>query len=317
MRPDGAGGRSAAALLSGVCYKVRPVQESFAIEPYLRAVAERVERDLGVLADARAGRGPAKLVDAIRYALLGGGKRLRPALVLASCQAHGGDVSDGSLAMRFAVALECVHTYSLVHDDLPAMDDDDLRRGRPTVHKAFDEATAILVGDALQSLAFQHLLASADPRAGALARLLAENAYLMVEGQARDLAGEHARLSEAEVMELMRTKTGALLAVSVAGGALCAGGDPAQVYPTGLKLGLAFQIADDLLDLTADTATLGKRAGKDAGAGKSTLPAILGMAEARRRAAGLLGEALAALAPLGPSADALRALAHFVLARKK
>jgi farnesyl diphosphate synthase/geranylgeranyl diphosphate synthase type II len=293
------------------------VQLPFAIEPYLRSVAERVERHLGVLADARAGKGPAMLVDAIRYALLGGGKRLRPALVLASCEAHGGDLSDGSLAMRFAVALECIHTYSLVHDDLPAMDDDDLRRGRPTVHKAFDEATAILVGDALQSLAFQHLLASPDPRAAVLGRLLAENAYLMVEGQARDLAGEHARLSEAEVMELMRTKTGALLAASVAGGALCGGGDPVQVYPTGLKLGLAFQIADDLLDLTADTATLGKRAGKDAGAGKSTLPAILGMAEARRRAVGLLDEALAALAPLGPGADALRALAHFVLTRKK
>jgi geranylgeranyl pyrophosphate synthase len=295
----------------------------FAIESYLRSVAARVEPRLGVLADpftrARVGpgEGAGRLVEAVRYALLGGGKRLRPALVLAACEAYGGDASDDSLAMRFAVAMEAIHTYSLVHDDLPAMDDDDLRRGRPTVHKAYDEATAVLVGDALQSLAFAHLLGAPDPRAGGLARLLAGNAYLMVEGQARDLAGEHARLGEPEVTELMRTKTGALLAASVAGGALCAGADADQVYPIGLKLGLAFQIADDLLDLTADTQTLGKRAGKDAAAGKSTLPAILGVEASRRRAEALLGEALAALEPLGPRADALRALARFVLARKK
>ncbi len=287
------------------------------VEQYLRGVAARVEPRLAALADARAGKGPARLVEAIRYALLGGGKRLRPALVLASCEAHGGDAGDGSLAMRFAVALEAIHTYSLVHDDLPAMDDDDLRRGRPTVHKAFDEATAILVGDALQSLAFEHLLSGPEPGAAPLAHLLAANAYLMVEGQARDMSGEGARLAEPEVMELMRTKTGALLAASVAGGALAAGAPVDDVYPCGLKLGLAFQIADDLLDLTADTTTLGKRAGKDAAAGKSTLPALLGLAEARRRADALLDEALAALAPLGPRADALRGLARFAVARTK
>jgi geranylgeranyl pyrophosphate synthase len=289
----------------------------FPVESYLASVASRVEARLAALADERAGKGPARLVEAIRYALLGGGKRLRPALVLASCEAHGGDASDGSLAMRFAVALEAIHTYSLVHDDLPAMDDDDLRRGRPTVHKAFDEATAVLVGDALQSLAFDHLLASRDVRAAELGRLLARNAYLMVEGQARDMDGEGAQLGEAEIVELMSTKTGALLAASVAGGALCAGASAEAVYPWGLKLGLAFQIADDLLDLTADTKTLGKRAGKDAAAGKSTLPAILGMPEARRRAEALLDEALVAMAPLGARGDALRGLARFVLARKK
>lgn len=291
--------------------------DAFPIEGYLREVSARVEPRLAALAADREGRGPARLLEATRYALLGGGKRLRPALVLASCEAHGGDAGDDSLAMRFAVAMEAVHTYSLVHDDLPSMDDDDLRRGRPTVHKAFDEATAVLVGDGLQSLAFRHVLGSDDPRAGALGRLLAENAWLMVEGQARDMAGEHARLAEAEVLELMRTKTGALLAASVAGGALCAGAPLERTYPVGLKLGLAFQIADDLLDLTADTATLGKRAGKDAAAGKSTLPALLGAEAARRRAEGLLDEALAALAPLGARAEPLRALARFVLARKK
>jgi farnesyl diphosphate synthase/geranylgeranyl diphosphate synthase type II len=289
----------------------------FAIEPYLQDVSARVDAGLAALAEARRGQGPDRLVDAMKYALLGGGKRLRPALILAAAEAFGGDASDGSLAMRFALAMECVHTYSLVHDDLPAMDDDDLRRGRPTVHKAFDEATAVLVGDGLQSLAFCHLLASDDAEALPLGKLLADNAALMVEGQQRDMDGEHRRLGEAEVLELMRCKTGALLAASVAGGASCAGADAAAAYLIGQKLGLAFQIADDLLDLTADTATLGKRAGKDAAAGKSTLPSLLGQAEARRRAEGLLDEALAALAPLGEPARPLRALARYVLDRKK
>jgi geranylgeranyl pyrophosphate synthase len=289
----------------------------FPIEPFLASVAARVEPRLAALAGERTGEGPARLVEAVRYALLGGGKRIRPALVLASCEAHGGDASDDSLAMRFAVALEAIHTYSLVHDDLPSMDDDDLRRGRPTVHRAFDEATAVLVGDALQSLAFDHLLAARDPRAAELGRLLARNAYLMVEGQARDIAGEGARLAEPEVMELMRTKTGALLAAAVAGGALAAGASAEAVYPWGLKLGLAFQIADDLLDLTADTRTLGKRAGKDAEAGKSTLPAIVGVEAARRRAEALVDEALGFTAPFGAKADALRGLARYVLSRKK
>jgi farnesyl diphosphate synthase len=294
------------------------LSDAFSIEAYLRSVAERIEPRLAALAQAR--RGHARLAAALEYALLGGGKRLRPALVLAACEAWGGDPAD-PLALRFATALEAIHTYSLVHDDLPAMDDDDLRRGRPTVHKAFDEAIAVLVGDGLQSLAFAHLLASDDPRAAPLARILAEDAFLMVEGQARDIDGEHAALDEAAVMELMRTKTGALLSAAVVGGAICAGVPLAEVTdrirPLGLKLGLAFQIADDLLDLTADTATLGKRAGKDAGAGKSTIPGLVGIPEARRRAEALLAEALATLAPLGPRAEPLRALARFVLSRKK
>ncbi len=146
---------------------------SFSIDAYLTSVAARVQGWIETLLAARSPQGPAHLWEAFRYALLGGGKRLRPALVLASAEARGGDVSDGSLASRFATALELVHTYSLVHDDLPAMDDDDLRRGRPTVHVVHGEATAILVGDGLQALAFAHLLQSDDPRAGALGRLLA------------------------------------------------------------------------------------------------------------------------------------------------
>jgi geranylgeranyl pyrophosphate synthase len=293
------------------------VSDPFAIEPYLRSVSARVEAGLVALVESRRSAAPERLVDAMQYALLGGGKRLRPALVLASCQAHGGDAGEGSLAMRFALAMECVHTYSLVHDDLPAMDDDDLRRGRPTVHVAFDEATAVLVGDGLQSLAFAHLLAEPGPVAGELARLLAESALLMVEGQQRDIEAEHRALQEGEVLELMGTKTGALLAASIAGGARCAGASASAVYPVGLKLGLAFQIADDLLDLTADTATLGKRTGKDADAGKATLPSLLGPAVARARAESLLAEALGALAHLGPGAVALRGLARYVIDRKK
>jgi farnesyl diphosphate synthase/geranylgeranyl diphosphate synthase type II len=293
------------------------LESGFPIEAYLRSIAERVTPRLEALAAERAGQGPPLLAEAVRYALLGGGKRLRPALVLASCEAHGGDTGDGSLALRFAVAVEAIHSYSLVHDDLPAMDDDDLRRGRPTVHRAFDEATAILAGDALQALAFRHLLAADDPRTPTLGGLLADGAYLMVEGQVRDIAGEHAHLGEREVMELMATKTGALVAASVAGGAVCAGAPAPPAHRIGLDLGVAFQIADDLLDLTADSATLGKRAGKDQARGKSTLHSVVGAEEARRRAEGLVDRALSGLAGLGPRAEPLRALARFVYSRQK
>jgi farnesyl diphosphate synthase len=293
------------------------VTSSFQIEDYLRRVSARVDGHLRQLAVERKRSGPPRLSEAIEYALLGGGKRLRPALVLASCEALGGDTSDDGLALRFALALEMIHTYSLVHDDLPCMDDDDLRRGRPTVHKAYDEATAVLVGDGLQSLAFRHLLATGDPRVGALAGLLADGALRMVDGQALDMAAEGRRLTEREVLELMAAKTGALITVAVVGGAIAATGSASGLEPVGRKLGLAFQIADDLLDLTSDAATLGKAAGKDAAAGKATLPSILGLEEARRRADAACDEALAGLAPLGPGAEALRALARFVVTRKR
>ena len=290
---------------------------SFAIETYLKAISTRVDAQLRRLAGERRRDGAPRLADAVEYALTGAGKRLRPALVLATCEALGGDAGDDGLAMRFAVSMEMVHTYSLVHDDLPCMDDDDLRRGRPTVHKAFDDATATLVGDGLQSLAFRHLLAVADPRAAALAGLLADGAWRMVVGQALDIAAEGRKLSEAEVLELMANKTGALIAASVAGGAIAATGSARDLHAVGQKLGLAFQIADDILDLTSDAATLGKAAGKDAAAGKATLPGLLGIDEARRRAENACAEALEALAPLGPPAEPLRALARFVVTRKR
>jgi geranylgeranyl pyrophosphate synthase len=289
----------------------------FPIDQYLRNVAARVDAQLAALAEGCGRGGPPRLAAAVAHALVGGGKRLRPALVLATAEALGGEAGDDTLAMRFALALEMIHTYSLVHDDLPCMDDDDLRRGRPTVHKAFDEATAVLVGDGLQSLAFRHLLAAADPRARALAALLADGAWRMVQGQALDMAAEGRALTEGEVLELMAAKTGALLTAAVVGGAIAATGSAQGLQPVGEKLGLAFQIADDLLDLTGDAATLGKATGKDAAAGKATLPSLLGAGEARRRAETACADAVAALEALGSRAAALRALARFVVTRKR
>jgi farnesyl diphosphate synthase len=295
------------------------VTAPFALDPYLAGVAGRVEAELRRAAEDGARAGPARLWEAIGYALLGGGKRLRPALVCATAEAFGAPAGEGSLALRFGCALEMIHTYSLVHDDLPCMDDDDLRRGRPTVHKAFDEATAVLAGDALQSLAFEHLLAvpSADGRPASLALLLASGATRMVEGQSLDLEAETRRPDLDGVLDLQARKTGALLAASVVGGAIAATGSDQGLRPVGLKLGLAFQIADDLLDLTATTADLGKRAGKDAAAGKATLPALLGVGEARKRADDYCEEALQALSGLGDRGEALRALVRFVVSRRK
>ena len=284
---------------------------------YLEAVASRVDAQLRHVTAERRRDAPERLGLAFEYALTGGGKRLRPALVLATCEALSGDAGDDGLAMRFALALEMVHTYSLVHDDLPCMDDDDLRRGRATVHKAFDDATAVLVGDGLQSLAFAHLLASPDPRAAQLAALLAQGAFRMVEGQALDIAAEGRALSEGEVLTLMARKTGALIADAVTGGAVAATGSARGLLAVGERLGLAFQIADDLLDVTSDAATLGKAAGKDAAAGKATLPSLLGVAEARRRAEAACDEALRLLEPLGPPAEALRQLARYVVTRER
>ncbi len=295
------------------------MQDTFALEPYLAGVAGRVDAELRRVAEQGARGGPARLWEAIGYALLGGGKRLRPALVCATAEAFGGATGEGSLALRFACALEMIHTYSLVHDDLPCMDDDDLRRGRPTVHRAFDEATAVLAADALQSMAFEHLLGGPPDRGRAvrLGLLLASGATRMVEGQSLDLEAETRRPDLDGVLDLQARKTGALLAASVVGGAIAATGSDQGLGAAGQKLGLAFQIADDLLDLTATTADLGKRAGKDADAGKATLPALLGVEEARRRAHDYCEEALQAFAGLGEGAAALRALARFVVSRRK
>ena len=268
---------------------------------------------------------PRRLIEAMRYATLGGGKRLRPVLVVETARALGR--SDRG-PLRAGAAVECLHAYSLIHDDLPAMDDDDLRRGRPTAHKAFDEATAILAGDALQTLAFEILADPAtDGSAETCAKLclgLARAAGLagMVGGQMLDLQAEiaPAPLSLDEISQLQAMKTGALFAFSVDAGALLAGADSqasAALARYGSAIGRSFQIADDLLDAVGDTATLGKRAGKDAARGKATFVSALGIEGARRELALLVEEAKAAVSAsgVGKSGEMLNDIAAFVASR--
>jgi farnesyl diphosphate synthase len=270
---------------------------------------------------------PARLLDAMRHASLGGGKRLRPFLVVESAALF--DVSRRS-AMLAGVALECVHCYSLVHDDLPAMDNDDVRRGRPTIHKAFDEATAILAGDGLLTLAFDILCrreTHADPEVRLeLVATLARAAGLggMVGGQMLDLAAEGRfdaalpKLGEEDVRVLQAMKTGALLRFGCIAGAILgksSRGQRAALERYGSALGEAFQIADDLLDLEGDPATVGKATRKDAAARKATLVGVLGPAATRRRLDLLVADAQAALGPFSSRADVLKAAARFVATR--
>jgi geranylgeranyl diphosphate synthase type II len=263
---------------------------------------------------------PGRLHEAMRYSLLGGGKRLRPVLCLCAGEALG---ASESVLLPVAAALEMIHTYSLIHDDLPAMDDDDLRRGRPTCHRAFDEATAILAGDALLTRAFGLVSEARLPAVSALAvvRTLASAAGAgtgMVGGQALDLASEGAAVTIADVERIHRAKTGALLRASVVCGGLAAGGSPDAMDAFshfGDAIGLAFQIVDDLLDRTAGAAALGKTPGKDEAARKATFPAVLGVAASEEKARELLAEACAALAPLGERAARLTQLARFVVER--
>ena len=269
---------------------------------------------------------PRRLLEAMRYSTLGGGKRLRAFLVIETARALG---RRDAGPVRAAAAIECLHAYSLIHDDLPAMDDDDLRRGRPTAHRAFDEATAILAGDALQTIAFEILAdPGADPSAATRAALcagLARAAGLagMVGGQMLDIAAETSTAphSTAEIARLQAMKTGALIRFSVEAGARLAGASPStlsSLLDYGAAIGAAFQVADDLLDAEGDTTTLGKRAGKDAEQGKATLVAALGRDGAHRELAALVGRAKAAVdaAKLGDAGDGLRATADFVATRK-
>ncbi len=260
---------------------------------------------------------PRRLHRAMRYSLFAGGKRLRPALVLLTCRLAGGREKD---AMPAAAAIEMIHTYSLIHDDLPAMDDDDFRRGKPSCHKAFDEATAILAGDALLTLAFETLARSPAAMVPDLVRVVgdAAGARGMVGGQQADLEGEKGRPSPALVRFIHRKKTAALLRASVQAGAICGKADSGE-YKTltefGENLGLAFQIADDILDVTASTAQLGKTAGKDAAKGKATYPAVFGLDRSRREAARLAGRALGALEDFGRKGEELAEVMKFVIAR--
>lgn len=272
---------------------------------------------------------PPRLVAALRHALLAPGKRLRPALALEAARICGGSWEQAAPA---AVAVEMIHAYSLVHDDLPAMDDDDLRRGRPTCHRAFDEATAILCGDALQPLAFATLAAGMPAAtAGEACRVLAvaAGAEALVGGQADDLAAERGWITDladrtkAEQVRWMerihRRKTGCLFLAALDLGCLAAGGDQLRrdaLAAYGRAFGLAFQIADDLLDAEGTEADLGKRVGKDAERGKLTFPTVIGVAASRERADDLTAEAVAAIAPFGEPAASLIALARWIVSRR-
>lgn len=285
--------------------------------------AQVIAADAGLiqkrLDQALAGLADQPVIHAMRYALTGG-KRLRGFLVLESARMHG---LDSGQAVAAAAAVEALHAYSLVHDDLPAMDDDDLRRGQPTVHVKWNEATAILAGDALQTLAFQLLcdpaLGGAEARLDLVAGLArASGAEGMVLGQALDIAAETAAapLTLDQITALQAGKTGALIRFSAEAGAILAGADPAPLRAYATALGLAFQIADDILDVEGDAAAVGKRVGKDADAGKATFVSLLGLEGAKARAAALIAEAEAALAPYGQAADTLKQAARFVIARR-
>ena len=280
-------------------------------------------RDAGLiqarLDAALAGKADVRVVHAMRYAVQGG-KRLRGFLVLEGARMLG--VAEAR-AIAAAAAIEALHAYSLIHDDLPCMDDDDLRRGLPTVHVTWDQATAVLAGDALQSIAFELLcdasLGSAEVRMALVSRLArASGAEGMVLGQALDIAAETAvvPLTIAQITALQAGKTGALIGWAAQAGAVIAEADPGPLARYAKALGLAFQIADDILDVTGDAAAVGKRLGKDQAAGKATFVSLLGLDGARAQAKALVAEAEAALEPYGRAADNLIAAAGFVIARR-
>jgi geranylgeranyl diphosphate synthase type II len=315
--------------------------ESSVLSEYLEGALRRVEEALsGYLPEVIAGEGaacPARLAMAMRYSALGGGKRLRPVLCLMAAEACGG---EGEMALPAACALEMVHTYSLIHDDLPAMDDDDLRRGRSTCHRAFDEATAILAGDGLLTLAFEVVARDVKPPTAALrcVQILAEAAGPsgMVAGQMADLQAEgrteilglgrnggaavETMATLAALESIHRRKTGALLRAPLRMGAVIAAAPETCVEALdryGKSVGLAFQIVDDLLDVQGDETKLGKRVGKDSELGKWTYPRFLGVDGSRRRARQLADEAVAALDPFGARGDRLKDLALALLERDR
>ena len=293
------------------------------IAEYQALSQARVNAALDSLFDAPAPE-LTRLYAAMRYSVTNGGKRVRPLLVYAACEALGGDAETANGA---ACAVELIHAYSLVHDDLPAMDDDDLRRGLPTTHKAFDEACAILAGDGLQSLAFSVLADSkltpqdADKRLKMVATLAhAAGPAGMVGGQAIDLGSVGMKLDQKALEFMHRHKTGALIEASVRLGALASGHasqdqlNALQIYAR--AIGLAFQVQDDILDVESDTATLGKRQGADIARDKPTYPALLGLEEAKLYALELRDQALVALRPFDAAAEPLRALARYIVERR-
>lgn len=258
-----------------------------------------------------------QLREAMRYSLLAGGKRIRPLLCIAAAEAVG---ARAETVLPAACALEMIHTFSLIHDDLPAMDDDDLRRGVPTCHVKYSEALAILAGDALQALAFTTLLKSTQhPEHPALAiNALAEDCLSMCAGQAADLAAEGKELSVAELQEIHEQKTGSLITSSIYLGALLGGGNESEVFYLqgfGYHIGVAFQIVDDILDLTGNNETLGKPAGSDLKHDKATYPKLVGLEESKRLAREAEQKALTQLMHFSPAAEPLREIARYIIER--
>ena len=295
---------------------------SISLKPALDAIGQaidhRFDRLLTVPEDARK-----QLYEAMRYAAIGGGKRMRPLLVVAACDLFN---VDKERSLRVATAIECIHCYSLIHDDLPSMDDDDMRRGKPTLHRAFDEATAILAGDVLQSLAFEVLADDAtheDPfvRVELVMELAkASGPSGMAGGQMMDLAAEQEIFDLPTTTRLQQLKTGALIAFCLEAGAIMGrAGEPQRKRLRGYAkdLGLAFQIADDLLDVDGDSARTGKAVRKDAAAGKATFVSLLGQARARQQAEMLIDQAIGHLNGFGREADMLRAIARFAIERDR
>ena len=290
------------------------------LKRYLIARQKEVDRALDRFLPQASVR-PATIHKAMRYSLFAGGKRLRPILCLAAAEACGGRTS---MALPLACAIECIHTYSLIHDDLPSMDNDDLRRGRATCHKVFGEGIAILAGDALLTIAFE-IAAQAKPTSRYDLReifreiTIAAGSQKLIAGQVADLEAEGRPIHRAQLRYIHENKTAALLTASVRLGAMTANASAKQLTAMtkfGRALGLAFQVIDDILDVTQTSEKLGKSAGKDVAAKKATYPAVIGLEKSRAEARRLTREAHGALGSLGKDADVLRALADYLLARE-
>ncbi|WP_263357168.1 polyprenyl synthetase family protein [Acidicapsa ligni] len=291
------------------------------VKSLIREGAELTDQSLEALIPS-ASTIPVSIHGAMRHSTFAGGKRLRPVLAIQAAVAIAGTVPSG--IGRLGAALEMLHTYSLIHDDLPALDNDDLRRGQPTCHVVFGEAIAILTGDALQTQAYEILAGLDCPPASTveIIRLIAQATGTidgMIGGQVLDLEGEHQKPTPELVEAIHRAKTGALIRVSVVAGGIFAGATPDQVARLdtfGRKAGLAFQIVDDVLDVTQDSAQLGKTAGKDLASDKATWPAVFGLEQSLKDADRLISEGFAALEPFGEKAEGLKAIARFLVERK-
>ncbi len=297
---------------------------NFDLESYLYVKRKQINRALEKFLGNNLAS--SKVVRAMHYSLMAGGKRIRPTLCISAAEAVG---SDATHVIRAACAIEMIHTYSLIHDDLPAMDNDDLRRGQPTCHVAFDEATAILAGDALLTLAFEVLTSVQSPHTTrnasawlGVVNIIARAAGYqgMIEGQMRDMAAEGSSLALEDLQELHRLKTGALIEASIGTGAILGGGNPEQIETLQIfakNIGLAFQVIDDILNIEGDPAVMGKGVGTDQVRKKNTYPSLLGLTESKNFAQELINNALQALDYFDNKSDPLRAIARYIITRKR